>query len=354
MQTWRRWGAVAVVGLVACSGNGAGTGGAGGTGSGAAGPTGSTGATAANGTGTGTGTGNGTGTTGATTGNTGSTGTGMSNTCAVFLATSPWNTDISGVAVDPADQAYLTHMSPGTHLHPDFGSNFGIPYQYVNNGVSKSPVTFDPQAANESDAGPYPIPQNPLIEQGSDAHMLMIQTDECVLYELFSVAQQGSNWTAYSGAIWDLKTNSTRPTCWTSADAAGLPIFPGLARWEEASTGAIHHALRFTMNQVQKAFVAPAGHYAGGNTSATLPPFGLRLRLKASVDISAATPQAKIVLTALKQYGMFLADIGSDWYISGAPDAGWDDNDLDFIKGLTGSDFEVLPHGALTGPAGCP
>jgi len=267
--------------------------------------------------------------------------------CPVFLPTSPWNTDVSGVQIDQKlSDGYLAQMNASRNLHPDFGSIYGIPYQYADDSVSKTPVTFE--YASESDPGPYPIPANPVIEDGSDAHLLVIQTDECKLYEMWQASGSGSSWTAGSGAIWDLTTNSTRPQCWTSADAAGLPIWPGLARYEEAKTGTIDHALRFTMNNVQAAFVAPAEHYAGGNTDATLPPFGLHLRLKASTDLSAATPQALVVLTALQKYGMFLADIGSDWYIGGAPDMGWSDDDLGFIKTLTGSDFEVLPPGPLT------
>jgi hypothetical protein len=237
-------------------------------------------------------------------------------------------------------------MGASTHLHPDFGSTFGIPYQYVDSSVAKSPVSF--QYASESDKGPYPIPANPLIESDGDAHMLMVHTGECVLYELFGVNKQASGWHAGSGAIWDLKINSTRPACWTSADAAGLPVFAGLARYEEAKTGAINHALRFTVSNPQGAYCAPASHYGTTNTNANLAPMGLRVRLKASYDISAATPQAKIVLTALKKYGMFAADGGSDWYISGAPDMGWDDSDLDFIKGVPGSAFEAIQTGPLT------
>jgi hypothetical protein len=271
--------------------------------------------------------------------------------CSTFLPTSPWNTDISAVKIDATvSDGYMKNMNASHNLHPDFGSIYGIPYQYVDGSVPKLPVTFD--YADESDPGPYPIPGNPVIEGGGpgtgDAHMLLIQTDECVLYELYDVSVASNAWNAGSGAIWDLKTNSTRMACWTSADAAGLPIWPGLARYEEAKTGSIDHALRFTMNHVQAAFTAPAGHYGGDDKSTGDPPFGLQLRLKASTDLSKATPQALVVLTALQKYGMFLADIGSDWYISGAPDMGWDDDDLGFIKGLTGSDFEVLTPGPLT------
>jgi hypothetical protein len=255
--------------------------------------------------------------------------------------------------VDPNSAAYIASInnSGGNgHLHADFGSNlsYGIPYQYVSSSVAKSPVTLN--VADESDPGPYPIPANPLIEQGSDGHMLLVDTSECKLYEL-DQASHGSGWNAYSGAIWDLKTNSTRPTCWTSADAAGLPIFPGLARYEEAKAAAINHALRFTADKTQQGFVPPAGHYAPTGTS-TDPPMGLRLRLKSSFNINAATPQAKIILAALQKYGMILADNGTSWYISGASDANWDDNDLDFLKTVPGTEFEAIKIGPLT--TSCP
>ena len=183
--------------------------------------------------------------------------------------------------------------------------------------------------------------------------MLMVETNTCVLYGIGQANLQSDGWHGYSGAIWNLKINATRPVCWTSADAAGLPIFPGLARYEEVQAGAINHALRFTMNAVQKAFVAPASHFAGTDTTPTAPPFGLRVRLKASVDISAAPPQATIILTALKKYGLILADIGSNWYISGASNAGWDfDNDVSYIEMFSGSDFEVIEPGPVT--TSCP
>jgi hypothetical protein len=274
-------------------------------------------------------------------------------TCAVFLPTSPWNTDISGASVDPLSGTYLKTIGLGTKLHPDFGSDpsYGIPYQYVNNSVAKSPVIFD-GAPDESDPGPYPIPANPLIEDGSDAHMLMVQTDECVLYEIDQASKQSDGWHGYSGAIWDLKINSTRPADWTSADAAGLPIYPGLVKYEEVAQGAINHAVRFTAATSQKAYVAPASHCASSNTSSAQPPMGLRVRLSAGYDISAAPPQSMIILTALKKYGMMLADNGSSWFISGAPDPSWDDNDLDFIKTVPGSAFEVVTTGPLN--TSCP
>jgi hypothetical protein len=246
-------------------------------------------------------------------------------------------------------------LPPCGNLHPDFGADptNGIPYQFVNNSIAKTSVTFDPQAASESDPGPYPIPPNPIIEAGNDAHMLLIHTDECVLYELDVAANGGGGWSAYSGAIWDLKTNSTRPTCWTSADAAGLPIFPGLARYDEVAQGAIHHALRFTSDTTQRAFAAPAGHYASNDTTATQPPMGLRLRLNASYNPpSGVGQQARIIITALKTYGMILADNGGSWYISGAPNPNWDDNDLSTLGMVDLSQFEAIQTGPLT--TNCP
>ncbi|MFT3765520.1 MAG: hypothetical protein QM820_08405 [Minicystis sp.] len=324
--------------LAACGGGGNNpTGGNGGNGTGASGHGGNgTGATGNGGEGTGAG----------SSSSSGGGGGPAAKSCPVFPADNWWNTDISKEPVDPLSDTYVKSMGDTTPLHPDFGSIYGIPYQYVDSSVTKVPVNFD--YADESDPGPYPIPANPLIEDGGDAHLLMIQTDECVLYELFAADHGADGWYAGSGAIWDLKVNATRPMGWTSADAAGLPIFPGLARHEEAATGAINHALRFTASNSQAAYVAPASHYASNDTDPSLPPMGLRLRLKASVDISAAPPQAKIVLTALKKYGMILADNGSDFYVGGAPDLGWDDDDLHWMQqNIHGGDFEAVKTGPL-------
>ncbi|APR87643.1 hypothetical protein A7982_12992 [Minicystis rosea] len=283
-----------------------------------------------------------------TSSSTGTTGTGgvPSTACSVFPTDNWWNTDISKADVDPLSDAYIKSMGESVALHPDFGTEYGIPYQYVDSSVTKSPVTFDYD--DESDPGPYPIPNDPLIEDGGDRHILMIHSQECVLYELFAADHEADGWYAGSGAIWDLKKNSTRPAGWTSADAAGLPIFPGLARYEEASKGAINHALRFTASNTQAAYVAPASHHASDDTNPNLPPMGLRLRLKASVDISGASPQAKVVLAALKKYGMILADNGSNLYVSGAPDLQWDDDDLHWMQShIHGSDFEAVKTGPL-------
>jgi hypothetical protein len=201
--------------------------------------------------------------------------------------------------------------------------------------------------ASESDPGPYPIPTNPPIEDGSDAHLLMVHTDECKLYELFAVNQQNGQWRAGSGAIFDLRSNALRPDGWTSADAAGLPIFPGLAKYEEASKGGMNHALRFTVQTTQSAYVAPARHSAGAGDK-SLPPMGMRVRLKASFDVSVLTPQAQWVAQTLKKYGMLLADNGGDWFISGTPNAAWDDSDLHNLNMIHGNDFEVIQTGPLT------
>ncbi|TAL12261.1 MAG: hypothetical protein EPO00_02110 [Chloroflexota bacterium] len=230
----------------------------------------------------------------------------------------------------------------GASLHPDFSNagGYGIPFNIVGTATARSTVTFD--YADESDAGPYPIPAKPKIEGGSDRHILMIDTNDCRLYELFAAAKVGSTWTAGSGAIWNLKSNALRPDGWTSADAAGLPIFPGLVRYSEVAAGAIRHAIRFTASSTCSGYLYPARHKAGSGLCTTKPPMGLRVRLKASVDISGYGPQSQVILRALQQYGMLLADNGSPWYITGAPDSRWNDDELHGLGGIKGSDFEVV------------
>jgi hypothetical protein len=265
-----------------------------------------------------------------------------------------WNADVSNISLFPTDSNsvnYISYMNGGPgkkeFLHPDFGADpsYGIPYDTVSGTQPKVPITFD--YACESDPGPYPFPPNAPIEQG-DAHVLVIDRDNCILYESYaSMFNAGSNsWTAGSGAVFNLKApGPLRPDTWTSADAAGLPIFPGLARYEEVSAGAIHHALRFTMNNTQAGFVHPATHIASCITDANAPPMGLRVRLTASAWATLmpnAPPESKVILDALYHYGMMLADNGSDWYISGSTDPRWDDCDLDFIKGVDGTQFEVV------------
>jgi hypothetical protein len=274
--------------------------------------------------------------------------------CPVFPADNAWNTDISKLPVDDNSAAYLAAMNASTtKLHPDFGqdSTYGIPYIVVIGSAAKFPATFD--YADESDAGPYPIPMNAPIEGGAsadgDRHTLAVDKDNCKLYELYDAHPLGNAWHAGSGAIFDLRSNALRPDGWTSADAAGLPIFPGLVRYEEAvEAGAITHALRFTAARTQNAFVHPATHGASNASDPTLPPMGTRVRLKASFDTTPFAAPVKAILLAMQTYGMFLADNGSDWYVSGSTDARWNDDDLAPLKTVPASAFEVVQLGAIT------
>ena len=210
-------------------------------------------------------------------------------------------------------------------------------------------MTFD--YADESDKGPYPIPRKVHVESGSDRHALLLDRDACRLYELYALTRTRSGWHAGSGAVWNMRSNRLRPAGWTSADAAGLPIFPGLARYDEVARGVIDHALRFTVERTRRAYISPARHYASSLTDPELPPMGLRVRLKASFDVSGFPRQARVVLTALKRYGMLVADNGSSWYISGAPDSRWNNDDLHSLGRVKGSDFEVVQTGQrLAGP----
>jgi len=276
----------------------------------------------------------------------------MIDSCQVFPADNPWNTDISNYPVDPNSANYLAHMNAATtNLHPDFGSNptYGIPYITVPGTQPKVPMTFT--YASESDPGPYPFPSNAPIEGGSsstgDRHVIVIDKDNCVLYETWSSYYVGPGWTAGSGAIFHLNSNALRPDYWTSADAAGLPIFAGLVRYYEVQQGAIDHALRFTVKNTQKGFIHPATHYASSLTDPGYPPMGLRVRLKASYDISHFTGESRVVLVALKKYGMMVADNGSDWYITGETNTNWNDTDLDQLKTVPASAFEVVQTGAI-------
>lgn len=265
--------------------------------------------------------------------------------CSVFPANNWWNTDISGASVDARSAAYVATIGSGTALHPDFGTQYGIPSAQVDSSVAKTTVTFD--YADESDPGPYPIPANPPVENGDDKHILLFHTSECKLYELYATSKSGSKWHAGSGAIWDLTKNSTRPKGWTSADAAGLPIYPGLVRYEEVASGVISHALRFTAPKTQHGYVAPASHFASSSYDTSRPPMGVRFRLKASFNINGYSGPAKVILTALKKYGMFLADNGSSWYLSGSPSPSWDDNAINALKQVHGGDFEAITTGAV-------
>jgi hypothetical protein len=204
--------------------------------------------------------------------------------------------------------------------------------------------------ADQSDKGPYPIPRTVHVESGSDHHALLVDRDACKLYELYALERTGSGWHAGSGAIWSLRSNRLRPAGWTSADAAGLPILPGLARYDEVARGVIDHALRFTVERTRRAYISPARHYASSLTDADLPPMGLRVRLKATFDVHGFPEEARVVLTALKRYGMLVADNGSSWYISGAPDRRWNNDDLHSLGRVKGSDFEVVQTGRVRGP----
>ncbi len=265
--------------------------------------------------------------------------------CAVFPADNPWNRDVSRDPVDPRSDAYMASMSGGTRfLHADFGSDpsYGIPWTVVRN-QSKVPMTFD--YADESDPGPYPFPPNAPVEAGSDHHVLVVAADECKLYETWDSQYVGPGWHCGSGAIFDLRSNALRPDGWTSADAAGLPILPGLVRRDEVKSGEIRHALRFTVRRTQRAFVHPATHFASSDRNPDLPPMGLRVRLKASYDVSRFTGDARVILEAMKKYGMFLADNGSDWFVTGETNTAWNDDDLNQLKTVPASAFEVLRLG---------
>jgi len=259
--------------------------------------------------------------------------------------------------VDPASDALIAGIGLGGSLHPDWGtteSYWGMPYVVVSGDTPKVPVAFE--YADESDPGPYPIPANPPIEGGAsssgDRHILIIDRDNWVLYELFAAYPpgDGQGWRAGSGAIFDLNSNALRPAGWTSADAAGLPIFPGLVRYDEVLAGEIRHALRFTVSRSRRAYVHPARHWASSSTDPSLPPMGMRVRLKAGFDTSGYPHDARVILDALKRYGMIVADNGSNWYISGVSDPRWDPAIFDAFRSVHGSDFEVVRMGTIVTP----
>ena len=270
--------------------------------------------------------------------------------CPVFPATSPWNQRVDKLQVAPNSAAIVGAIGAGDTMHADFGSGLweggpiGIPITVVRGTQVKSRVAFE--YAAESDKGPYPIPANVAIEGGrgsdGDRHALIVDRDRCKLYELFNLRPISGGWRAGSGAIFDLRSNKLRPAGWTSADAAGLPILPGLARYEDVAKGRIDHALRFTVQDTRRAYVWPARHFASDKTDANLPPMGLRFRLKQSYPIAGFPRQARIVLQALKEYGMILADNGSNWYVSGAPHPKWSNDQLHTLHRVPGSAFEVV------------
>lgn len=272
-----------------------------------------------------------------------------------FPVDSAWNRSIDKMPIDPNSDTLITSIGKDLSLHPDFGANldgapFGIPYVVVAGNTPKVAVSFN--YAAESDPGPYPIPSGAPIEGGpkstGDRHILVIDRDNWKLYELFNAYPDGAGWRADSGAIFDLKSSRPRPAGWTSADAAGLPIFPGLARYDEVGgMREIRHALRFTVTRTRRAYTHPATHFASSNTSSSLPPMGMRVRLKANYDISSFPPHAQVILRALKKYGLILADNGGNWFVSGAPDTRWDDDQLNTLKRVKGRDFEVVKMGEI-------
>jgi len=278
--------------------------------------------------------------------------------CPVFPASSPWNQRVDRLPVAGNSDAVIASIGTERGLHPDFGSGLyegrpiGIPITVVRGSQAKVRVAFE--YADESDKGPYPIPRGVAIEGGrssdGDRHALIVDRDNCKLYELFALYPSGSGWRAGSGAIWSLRSNKLRPAGWTSADAAGLPILPGLARYDEVARGRIDHALRFTVQRTRRAYVYPARHFASSLTNPDLPPMGLRVRLKASFSTAGFPPQARVVLEALKRYGMIVADNGSDWFISGAPHPKWSNEQLHALKRVPGSAFEVIDAASLPRP----
>ncbi len=269
--------------------------------------------------------------------------------CPVFPADNPWNADVSKLAVHPSSSTWVGSISSRTSLYHDFfqDTQYGIPYVVVGPTQALVPVTFDGYPS-ESDPGPYPIPATAPVEGGGDRHVIVVDTGRCRLYELFDASRIGAGpgWRASNGAVFDLRSNAMRPDGWTSADAAGLPIFAGLTRYDEVAAGAIRHALRFTVRCTQRGYIHPATHQAGSSNT-SCPPMGARFRLKASFDISRYTGQARIILEALKTYGMIVADNGSDWFISGTSDPRWNDTDLNQLRTVPGSAFEVADTGPI-------
>jgi hypothetical protein len=281
-----------------------------------------------------------------------------------FPADNAWNQDISSAPVDPNSDNYINFIGSSTPLHPDFGAGLyagqtiGIPYMVV----SGSPFVNIIYTAygSESDPGPMAVPRIAPIEGypnpgNGDRHVLVLDRDNCWLYELYhSYLQTNGTWDADSGAVWDLLNDENRPYTWTSADAAGLPVFPGLARYDEVASGAIHHALRYTLQNSQMAFTPPASHWAANSSNTYAAPMGMRMRLKASYDISGFPPQSQVILAALKKYGMIMADNGSSIYISGDPDNRWNNNDLGSLRSVPASAFEVVLINPLYTPANVP
>jgi hypothetical protein len=271
--------------------------------------------------------------------------------CPIFPANNALNEEIASAPVNPDSAQYVESIGLTAHLHPDFGrdKSYGIPFKVVSAKQPKAPIDFT-EYPEESEPGPYPIPLNAPVEGAGvegDRHVLVLQRGTCMLYELYGAERSGAGWKASNGADFNLRSNALRPEGWTSADAAGLPIFPLLARYPEVKTGAIKHALRVTVPRTQKGYIHPATHFASSRSDASLPPMGLWLRLKADYSLAGFSGQALVILEALKRYGLIVADNGSPWYITGAPNGKWNEASLEQIKSVPGSAFEAVDSGPI-------
>ena len=270
--------------------------------------------------------------------------------CRVYPNDNAWNINIRNAPLWSRSSQMLTFIQAngGDNLHPDFGENptYGIPFVVVPQNQPLVPITFDAYG-DESDPGPYPVPLNAPVESGSDRHVLVLRQGTCDLFELGVARRTANGWLAAGGARFDLTSNVTRPLTWTSSDAAGLPILPGLVRYEEVAAGHIDHAIRVTFDVTRRGFILPATHFASSNTNIDAPAMGQRLRLKASFNVNALTGQAKVIAVAMQNYGLIVADNGSNWFFQGAPNAGWVDSDLNQLKAIPGTAFEVVDMGPV-------
>ena len=270
--------------------------------------------------------------------------------CRVFPNDNSWNVNISAAPLEANSAQMINYIQDhgGDFLHPDFGANpaYGIPFVVVPSQQPVVPIAYDAYG-DESDPGPFPVPPNAPVEAGGDRHVLVVQQGTCMLFELYVARRNGSGWVANSGARFDLNSNALRPIGWTSADAAGLPILPGLVRYEEVAAGRIDHAIRITFDTTRRGFILPATHFASSITDVAAPAMGQRLRLRASYNINALTGQARVIAQAMKNFGVIVADNGSNWYFQGAPSPGWNDADLNQLKTIPGAAFEVVDMGPV-------
>lgn len=275
--------------------------------------------------------------------------------CPVFPSDDAWNTEIADAPLHARSSQIIATIQSngGDFLHPDFGENqnYGIPFVVVPHGTPRVPITYSAYG-EESDPGPFPIPLNAPVEgppgaTTGDRHVIAIEQGSCELFELFAARRFGTGWQAASGARFDLRSSDLRPLGWTSADAAGLPIFPGLVRYEEVAAGQIRHAIRITFSRTQRGYILPATHFASSDTNPNLPAMGLRLRLKSSYNVSQLSGQSRVIATAMQRYGVIVADNGSNWFFQGARSTGWSDDDLNQLKSIPGTAFEVVDTGPV-------